>query len=228
MIDKIISFGDSFIYGSDLLDCDEQQYSKSTWPALCAKELGLDYECYAQGARGNQFISLEVIAQQCTNALVIINWSWIDRFDYFSMESISDSDTTSDPNLPVPMTQTVLPGIDNKLSEFYYKNFHTEFGDIFRNLSTIYATHSYLKQKNIPFISSIMDTLLTDNPWNQAIVIPNMQDLIRKDISWFPGNQTFLEWSRANEYAESNGWHPLEEAHQEAAKIWLPIYKRKL
>lgn len=216
MIDKIISFGDSFIYGSDLNDCDgtgHDRFSKLTWPALCAKELGLDYECYAQGARGNQFISHCIIGGELANALVITNWSWIDRFDYFDTEN---------------MPHTVLPGTDTKQSEFYYKNFHSEFGDIFRNLSTIYATHSYLKEQNIPFISSIMDTLLFNTTYDLGGGIKNILDLVQKDISWFPGNQTFLEWSRSNGYPESDNWHPLEQAHQEAAKIWLPIYKRKL
>ena len=212
MIDKIISFGDSFIYGSDLSDCDDNQYSQSTWPALCAKELGLDYECHAQGARGNHYISLQAIAKSCTNALVVINWSWIDRFDYFSIDS------TLGP-------RTVLPGIDNELSEFYYKNFHSEAGDLFRSLSTIYATHSYLKEQNIPFVSSIMDTLLVTDIWNKVNPIPNLQEVIQKDISWFPNQQTFLEWSRSNGYPESKGWHPLEQAHAEAVKVWLPTYK---
>ena len=213
MIDKIISFGDSFIFGSDLADCDgKDNYSKSTWPALCAKELGLDYECHAKGARGNQSISLEAIAWPCTNALAVINWSWIDRFDYFSMEN-------------EPLSMTVLPGIDNELSKFYYKNFHSEFGDIFRSLSTIHATHSYLKEQNIPFVSSIMDTLLVTDMWNHAPGIANLQAMIQKDISWFPKQQTFLEWSRSNDYPESKGWHPLEQAHAEAVKVWLPTYK---
>jgi len=227
MIDKIISFGDSFMYGSDLADCDgtgfgNGKFSKLTWPALCAKELGLDYECYAQGAKGNQFISFQAIAQQFTNALVIINWSWIDRFDYFSMDSVPEN------SFPVPRLHTVLPGTATELSEFYYKNLHTEFGDLFRNSLFVHATHSYLKVQNIPFISSIMDTLLIDNTWKRDSAITNMQDLIRKDISWFPNNQTFLEWSRSNGYPESKGWHPLEQAHREAAKIWLPIYKEAI
>ena len=212
MIDKIVSFGDSFIYGSDLSDCDDNQYSQLTWPALCAKELGLDYECHAQGARGNHYISLLAIAKSCTNALVIINWSWIDRFDYFSMEN-------------KPKIMTVLPGLDNELSKFYYKNFHSEFGDIFRSLSAIHATHSYLKEQNIPFVSSIMDKLLVTDMWNHAPGIVNLQEVIQKDISWFPKQQTFLEWSRSNGYPESKGWHPLEQAHTEAVKVWLPTYK---
>ncbi len=73
-----------------------------------------------------------------------------------------------------------------------------------------------------------MDTLLFNTTYDRGGSIKNIQGLVQKDISWFPGNQTFLEWSRANGYPESKGWHPLEEAHQEAAKIWLPIYKRKL
>jgi hypothetical protein len=34
--------------------------------------------------------------------------------------------------------------------------------------------------------------------------------------------QTFLVWSRAQGYPESDRWHPLEQAHAQAADYWLP------
>jgi len=230
MIDKIVSFGDSFIYGSDLPDCDGtgfDKFSKLTWPALCAKELGLDYYCYAEGARGNEFISSRVIEidyyshfvitpQKFSNALVIINWSWVDRFDFFADDGSYHS---------------LMPESNTELSNLYYKNFHSQVNDLSRNLSLMHATHSYLKDQNILFVSSIMDRLIVDDNYNQDNLFGpyrNIQNLVKKDISWFPGNQTFLEWSRSNNYPESDGWHPLEQAHEAAAKYWLPIYKKEI
>lgn len=212
MIDKIISFGDSFMYGSDLPDCDGtgiDKFSKLTWPALCAKKLELDYDCHAIGSIGNQIISNLVVAEKCTNALVIINWSWIDRYDYVDAND---------------KLNTLLPGQDTELSNFYYKNLHNEATDRFRNLCWVFTAHQYLNKLKIPFISSIMDTLLISNTYDTK----NIKDLVQKDISWFPNDQTFLEWSRSNGYPESENWHPLEQAHQEAAKIWLPVYEKTI
>ena len=70
-----------------------------------------------------------------------------------------------------------------------------------------------------------MDSLLLDQTHHAPSYITNLQDDIADTVSYFPGNQTFLEWSRSNGYPESKGWHPLEQAHTEAVKVWLPTYK---
>jgi len=217
MIDKIISFGDSCMYGSDLSDCDgteKSQFSQLTWPALCAKELGLESDCQARGGSGNHNISKNILNFTNCSSLVIINWSWIDRFDY-------DDDSYG-------WQKTIRPGSDDHISKFFYKEIHTEEDDKFRSLSYIYTAHQYLRNQNIPFISTYMDQLILDQRWNVSSGIIKLQDQIKDDLITFPNNQTFLEWSRSNGYPESKGCHPLEQAHQEAAKIWLPIYKEAI
>jgi len=107
-------------------------------------------------------------------------------------------------------------------------NLHSELNDKFRNLCWISTAHQSLKDQGIKFISTIMDKLLLEPPIEDLPHIPSLQNKISKDISWFPKNQTFLEWSRANGYPESDNWHPLEQAHEEAAKIWLPIYEKEI
>jgi len=216
MIDSIKTFGDSFMYGSDLSDCDGtgmDNWSQLTWPALIAKDLDLTYDCFAQGARGNQFIAEWVIGQATNNSLVIINWSWIDRFDVHIVKG---------------KVTTLMPGDDNTTALTYYKNLHSELNDKIRNLMFIHSTHCYLKNHNIPFISTLMDKLLFDTQWNTNPMIIRLQEQLQDDIVYFPDNQTFLEWSRANSYPESDNWHPLEQAHQVAADIWLPIYKKAI
>ena len=70
--------------------------------------------------------------------------------------------------------------------------------------------------------------LLLDDQWNVTPTIVNMQNDIREYFTWFPEGQTFLEWSRANDYPESDKWHPLEEAHANAAKIMLPAVEKTI
>jgi len=217
MIDSIQTFGDSFLFGSDLSDSDENTYSRSTWPALIADELDLEYKCHAQGGRGNNFISVNVLLHANPDSLNIINWSWIERFDYWIDQ---DNET--------PLNMTLRPDGDD-LSKFYFKNLHHEIGDKFLSLSFIHSTHCYLKKHNIPFISTFMDQQLLDNTnYTHCLWITNLQKEIQQDLKTFPGGQTFLEWSRANGYPESKGWHPLELAHEKAAEYWLPIYEKAI
>ena len=222
MIDKIQAFGDSFVYGTDLPDCrapveinEKIVYSPSnlTWQALAAKELGLEYGCRADGGFGNQFIASRIFQHAKKGSLVMVNWSWIDRFDYMTDEN---------------QARTLRPGEDTELERFYYKNLHSEMFDKFRNLVTIWASITWLRERNIPFIMTIMDQLLLDDQWHVVPSMVDMQNEIRKYLTWFPENRTFLEWSRANGYPESEGWHPLEEAHAQAAEIMLPIIKSKI
>jgi hypothetical protein len=219
MIDSIQTFGDSFIYGSDLSDCldNSSQPSQLTWPALVAKDLKLNYKCYSMGGVGNRYISDNIITNSQINSLIIINWTWLDRFDFYS------SDTRR-----LRKNVTIRPSNTDLRSKFFYKEIHSEEDDKFRSLSYIYATHSYLKSNNIPFISTYMDQQLFSHSDLESFGIIKLQDLIRKDLRTFPQNQTFLEWSRANEYSESNNWHPLELAHERAAKYWLPIYEKEI
>jgi len=220
MIDRIYSFGDSFLFGSELSDCDGTGHDPSkasslTWPALIAKELNLDYECHAVGAIGNSRIALQIIKHATPQSLAVINWSWMDRFDYFDTEGVIDNFTLS-------------PHNGDDVSEFYYRNIHTELGAKYFSLIHIFSAHSYLKDKNIPFISTIMDKCVLDSSWAELPFIKNLQEQLADDFSTFPNGQTFLEWSRANGYPEGQGWHPLEEAHEEADNYWLPIYEKAI
>ena len=213
MIDSIQTFGDSFLYGSELSDCKDFEfgvgYSQLTWPALAAKKLKLDYNCWAEGGSGNQSIAFKVFRYARPGALNIINWSWIDRFDHNFTR--------------VGWPKTIRPD-NSELATFYYKNIHSEYDDKVRNLTIAYSVLSYLKNNNMPFIMTYMDHLMVDD----ASSISHIRDEIVDNLQTFPNNQTFLEWSRANGYPESGNWHPLEEAHEKAAEYWLPIYQQAI
>lgn len=226
-IDNIRSFGDSFMFGSDLNDCKDFgqrvewgiDYSQLTWPALIAKQLNLTYYSSALGGVGNQYIAEHVIASSgllnVQSMLFVINWTWIDRVDYYESNDFT-------------LQRHIRPSDDSEISKFYYKNLHSELNDKFRNLCWMATAHQCLKNQGIKFVSTIMDPLLLDQRWNINPAIMNIQNGIKEYITWFPNNQTFLEWSRANGYPESDLWHPLEEAHEAAAKYWLPIYRQAI
>ena len=214
MIDSIQTFGDSFLFGADLSDCKDKVgnsggHSLLTWPALIAKRLNLKYECYAESGRGNQAIAFRIFNHASKNSINIINWTWIDRFDHHCQWC--------------GWPETIRP-VDDELSNFYYKNIHTEFDDKIRNLSIILSAISYLENNNMPYIMTYMDKLILDDSRG----IENLRTSIQAKLETFPNNQTFLEWSRANGYPESDNWHPLERAHEKAAEYWLPIYQQAI
>jgi hypothetical protein len=210
----LASFGDSFIFGTDLKDAvcklpETWKPSQQTWPALIAQQLQHDYQCFAQPGVGNNQILQQIIkavAQYSNNAIYIANWTWIDRFDYVS---VANNDW-----------HTVRPSLDNPdIDKLYYKTFHSELADKFNSLVYINAAIDILQQNNCKFLMTYMDHLLLDQTWHAPDHVVFLQNRIKQHLKTFDG-LTFLEWSRKHRYKESQLWHPLEDAHVAAAQLW--------
>jgi len=101
-MNKLHAFGDSFTFGSDLNDCDNKP-SNNTWTALLSKHKSLDYICHAYPGETNQtvvrkfFDNIHLID---SNDLVVVNWTWINRWDFYNTndnkwESIRPDSTNS-------------------------------------------------------------------------------------------------------------------------------------
>jgi len=80
----VFAVGDSFTRGDELADCtaDVSDFSQTTWPALIAKSLNIDYDAVAIGGRGNQWISFVSSTDIKQDNVLIVNWTWFERFDY--------------------------------------------------------------------------------------------------------------------------------------------------
>jgi|AACY02.7.fsa_nt_gi hypothetical protein len=206
------AFGDSFLHGSDLSDCHLDIFSKKTWPAIIAKNNHFDYYCFAYPGIGNQVILddlLRAVAKYGNNMFYIINWTWIDRYDYIGINQSNS------------VWSTVRPGQNDRKSNFYYKNFHSELLDKIQSLTRIYTAIQALTATDCKFIMTYMDYLVLDQRWHAPESVCWLQEQCRNHLSDFSG-QNFLNWSRNNGFPESKLWHPLEEAHQKAADFWMP------
>jgi hypothetical protein len=199
------SFGCSFIFGSDLHDDGRDgSYatpSQYTWPALLAKDLGYTYDCYARPGAGNLRITEQVL-NQTTNidpAFHIVNWTWIDRFDYTKSENDSWA--------------TVMPIDDSVTAKVYYRDLHSQYRDKLTTLIHIKTSLDILLQKKQKFIMTYMDDLIFETHWHTSAAVLELQDYIRPHMTTFEG-QSFLDWSRQKRFEISPAWHPLEEAHQ--------------
>lgn len=220
----IISFGCSFIYGSDLADDGKglfnqlpdgtwhPQFSQHTWPALVAKKLDFKYNSFALPGIGNLQIAEQVLNQlaQDHNRQYIISWTWIDRFDYIDLENNN--------------WKTIMPAMDNSQAHNYYRELHSQYRDKLTTLMNIKLVIDTLLQKNQPFIMTAMDELIFETKWHTSPAILELQKYIKPYITMFNG-ETFLNWSRKNGYPESAHWHPLEQAHQAAAEYILNLGK---
>jgi hypothetical protein len=198
---KLKSFGCSFIFGNDLQDATQEKYSKYTWAALLANKFGLEYECYADPGSGNLRIAEQVIGQLSTNepALYVINWTWIDRFDYL--------------NAATDEWITITPTDKNSLAKTYYKHLHSQYRDKLTTLIHVKLVLDELLRHNLPFVITYMDDLIFEEHWHTSPAIKELQNFIRPHLTTFE-NLNFLDWSRKKEFKVSPLWHPLEDAHK--------------
>ena len=214
---KLKSFGCSFIYGSELIDDPYiYKYSGLTWPAILAKRLGYDYECHARPGSGNLQIAERVLNECDKNdsAVYIIDWTWIDRFDFIKSQ---------DPWQP---WGTLRPSSTEKHAEYYYKNLHSEYRDKLTTLISVKTVINILLEKGIKFIMTYEDDLIFDQSWHASSAVKELQKAVSKHMTTFEG-LGFLSWSRENNYTISEAWHPLEQAHRAAADHMIKVFNRQ-
>lgn len=201
------AFGDSFLFGSDLQDCHLINGSSNTWPALICNKLNLDYKCYAWPGIGNRQILNSLLANYQTCDIAVINWTWIDRFDY-----VGATDNK---------WYTILPAKTDTVSEYYYKHIHSELLDKLNVLGVIYQAICLLESCKKPYLMTYMDKLLLDKTWHCPKEVSVLQDQVYSKLHTMDG-LSFLDWTKHQNFPISNTWHPLEESHQKAAEYWLP------
>jgi hypothetical protein len=109
-----------------------------------------------------------------------------------------------------------MPIDTTPLAKTYYQGLHTEYRDKLTTLMSIRLVVDTLKQKNIPFLMTYMDDLIFDQRWHTTPAVLDLQEYIKPYVTTFD-NLNFLDWSRKNDYAISEAWHPLEDAHKAAA-----------
>ena len=222
---KLKSFGCSFIFGTDLEDDGRElkrpTASNLTWPAQIAKKLNYQYECYARPGAGNLQI-MEQVLNQCEDpepVMFVIGWTWIDRFDYYNAHW--------NPRQSLSPWQTIMPIDQDALATTYYRDLHSEYRDKLTNLTYIKLVLDTLQQKNILFVMTYMDRLLFDKRWHVTPAVTYLQNYIESAMTLFD-SQTFLEYSRSNNFEISDQLHPLELAHASGAEvIWPVFYKQK-
>ena len=251
---RLIAFGDSFVWGSELEDCLEIEtplievlnnptryskelkifqdrkigpcseinlngeqctpslgYSLSTWPALLANQLNLDYKCVASPGISNQSIIrrlVKFLPDLTSSDLIVINWTFIDRWDYFDINEIRVE----------KQWKTLRPTSNNKtkIEKFYFEAIQSELWNKWESLRAIMLAVYLLKSRGIDFIMTLEDKLPFDKNFHNPSYITHAQDEVKNHINWFD-DDGFYYWSVKHGFSRGKqNDHPLEEAHQAA------------
>jgi len=212
---KLVSAGCSLIHGSEL--GDEFPFSQQTYPALLAKNYGLEYDCIAYPSASNQGICKKVMEyDNKENCLFLIQWTYPSRqgvnlsYDYKNKEGNFSSWFDMAPNnwdlngklsMYSDYTQQLKNlGIDD-LSEIFYKHLGNDFHHNFYTEISINSVELILRKNNCDFI-----------------FVAGCNDLlIHKSLINFHG-QGFVDWCKNKKFEHGYFNHPLHEAHSKAFK----------
>lgn len=226
---KIVSFGDSFVFGTELLN---NSTGSQSWIGQVAKKLEVEYSTFALPGCGNDYIAQQIYSyfsnNPTENTLAVINWTWMCRWDFYIVEH--EKWITLGPScVPEKIANLVSQTQAQDIVDFYRSRANSSLvWNKFRNLQTIYATQSFLKTNNICNVQTYMDYEMFDIQFHAPDYIQTLQKLVKPDLQLFEG-KNFVDWSRSKGYEVTEpGLHPLEEAHQHACNLWIDYYKQKL
>lgn len=226
---RIVSFGDSFIYGSEL---DHNLDGSRAWPGLAAQKLGVTYETRAIPGCGNERIAQQIYnyfqTNDATDSVAVINWTWTFRLDFYLDHH--DMWITLGPTC---VTQTLPPDLDaaqkDQLIGFYQALCHDNvIWNQWRSLHCISSVQRYLESNQIRSVQTYMDHTMMQQQHAGSDGILCLQRSLMPTLHSFQG-ENFLDWSRSRGFAVTDpGWHPLEQAHVAACDIWVDHYDRLL
>lgn len=229
MTKKIVSFGDSFVFGSELKN---NLSGQASWIGQAAKNLNCDYSTSAVPGCGNDNIARQIYSYFANNptndTLAVINWTWASRWDFYIVEH--ETWITLGPTcVPEKLKDLVSRTEAEDLIEFYKHRANSSIlWNKFRNLQTIIAVQTYLKSKNIANVQTYMDYELVDRRWHSPDYIQVLQDLVTPALELFEG-QNFIDWCYKNGYEVTKvGLHPLKHAHDAACNLWQERYANLL
>lgn len=157
MAKKIVAFGDSFIFGTEL---DSNQDGSRAWPGLAAQDLGYEFENQAIPGCGNTRILKQILeyfaSHQHQDTLAVINWTWTARFDL--VHATANRDITLGPTCVPETLQSLDPTSSRYALDFFRGLISTNVcQQTSESLRSISVAQRYLAQHHIPNVQTYMD-----------------------------------------------------------------------
>jgi hypothetical protein len=230
MTKKIVSFGDSFVFGSEQ---ENNSDGSMGWIGRAAKKLNCEYHTSSVPGCGNDNIARQIYTwfsnNPVTDTLAVVNWTWMSRWDFYIVEH--ETWITLGPTcVPEKLKHLVEHTQAQDMIDFYKTRANSSIAwNKFRNLQTMFAVQTYLKQLGVTTVQTYMDNLLFDQQYHAPDYIQTLQNLVKPELATFEG-QNFVDWSRNKGYTvtPAPGDHPLEEAHIAACELWTDTYAQAL
>ena len=170
----IVAGGDSFIFGTELLDQQSGIHSKQTYPAILAREAEIHYECVARPGASNAEIARHVInyceTHKDIEKVVLVQWTFSNRYEfYFSdtgWQSVNVWNLQDESQIKTQLknfsqkviddqiktnTQLQSDGNYDFLKAFYKTVASSEYWETYTSLKEIVMLQNYLKLNNIPY-----------------------------------------------------------------------------
>ena len=226
---KIVGFGDSFVFGSEIPNNDD---GSRAWPALVAGMIGADYETLADPGCGNDAIARQIYTYFANNGagdtLAVVNWTWTMRWDFY-MVARETWITLGPTCVPDKLKHLIEYTEAQRVVDFYrdYANGSLLWNKT-RNLQTIWAAQQYMAARGVRSIQTYMDAELFAREWHAPDYVQELQDLVEPAMETWDGHN-FLDWCRArNHDITDEKLHPLAAAHQDAALFWKDRYAHAL
>lgn len=165
-----------------------------------------------------QLFIADRVLNQCNDSrdsadLFIINWTYIDRFDYIIDNGLSPGGDSRELVIQGTPWHTCRPG-DN--SDYYLK-YHSEYKDKLASLQLVKLCIDTLLQQKIRFIMTAIDELMFDRSWHMSAAIELLQNYTLPYITKF-NNQSFLEYVDGLGHVRTSSGHVNEYAHRDAAQ----------
>ena len=224
---NIVSYGCSITFGTELSDTGldsnrPHRPSQLTWPALLAKRANRNYWCHARGGSGNLCI-LDRLLQNVrphSDHVFIVNWTFVDRFDYSDPHGYHFNNGEAD-------YETLTPTSQDLAAKIYYSDLHSEYRDKFTSLIYVKTAVETLLANGARFLMTSIDPTLLDRKWHAPAHVIRLQDSVRDYFYDFDGSD-FLSWSRDQAHDIGTAGHPLEAAHAAAADLMWPNLQKLL
>ena len=207
----LLAGGDSFTWGNELPDCDYTRYSRLTWSAVLAKQMGLEYHCVAEGGASNQNIARNMLYELCKIPApkhVAVMWTFPVRHELLLREDHARRLDKKHINIsPWHVSHEQESEI-----RLYAENMLWLTSHEYHEQQSLYAMTtlaSFLRYHNIPFsfsAASIQVYEMLDNN-------PHISRLIG-DV-WYRKGEAFYDWAKEKGYEISSRCHPVAQAHED-------------
>jgi len=207
-MNKLIAFGSSPIM------------KDTAYPSLIAQQLNVQYVCRAKPTNSNHKIARMILSYDDyqPDNFVLTEWT----------SGIRNEFRTEQGWMGTSMA-TYKKGTGS-FEEHYYQQGpgQWEYTGVYQTLKEIVLAQTFLKANNIPYLFTFYpDEILKSNLYRRPDeYIGPLLKLIDWNCFLHFDNHGFLAWCKENNYEfESDGSHPADSAHQQAADYVLKNFK---